>query len=126
MPAEGGTGGGLSPSGVVSDCVDEGVVEDKNETGLALTVGQSEAADTGLSLREVELVSDICGEYFLWSGLFTSILRTKFALLAGTTFAVFITGDPRARTGVAGTKPSSVDRATAVDGYGGGGGRSPT
>ncbi len=65
MPPAGGTGGGFSPSGVVSDCVDEGVVEDIKDTGLALTVGQSDAAETGLSLREVELVSDICGEYFL-------------------------------------------------------------
>ena len=106
----------MSWSGVVSDWVDEGAVEDMKETGLALTVGQSEAAEAGLSLLDVELVSDMWGEYLRWSGDLTSMLLTRLALLAGTTLAVLMSGEPRARTGVAGTKPSSAGRDTAVDG----------
>jgi len=63
---------------------------DRKETGLAEMVGQSEAALTGLSDREVELVSDKCGEYFLCSGCLHSIFLTRLALL-GTTFAVLMT-----------------------------------
>jgi hypothetical protein len=120
--AAAGTGGAISWSGDASDWVAEegGVVAvvavDMKETGLALTVGQSDAAEeeTGLSLRDVvELVSDMCGEYLRCSaGLLLippplSIVRTRLALLAATTFAVLIiTGEARARTGVADTRPS--------------------
>jgi hypothetical protein len=120
--AAAGTGGAISWSGDASDWVAEegGVVDvvavDMKETGLALTVGQSDAAEeeTGLSLRDVvELVSDMCGEYLRCSaGLLLippplSIVRTRLALLAATTLAVLIiTGEARARTGVADTRPS--------------------
>jgi len=105
---------------VVSDCVEDGAVVDMKDTGLADTVGQSEAALPGLPLREE--VSDMCGEYFRWSGDLAggSIGRTRLALEAGTTLAVLRTGDPLARTGVAGTSPPSSPllpgRETAVDG----------
>jgi len=78
---------------------------DRKDTGLAEMVGQSEAALTGLSDREVELVSDKCGEYFLCSGCLHSMFRTRFALF-GTTLAVFMTGDDRVRIGVAETRLS--------------------
>jgi hypothetical protein len=96
------------------------------ETGLALTVGQSDAAEeeTGLSLRDVvELVSDMCGEYLRCSaGLLLippppplSIVRTRLALLAATTLAVLIiTGEARARTGVADTRPSLAATASGI------------
>jgi hypothetical protein len=97
-----------------------------NEIGLAGTVGQSDAAevaDTGESLLEVELASDMSGEYFLCRGGLHSIVLTRLALL-GTTLAVLITGDDLATAGVAETRPSSCGLDTAVEGYGGGGGRS--
>jgi hypothetical protein len=100
------------------------VAVDIKETGLALTVGQSDAAEeeTGLSLRDVvELVSDMCGEYLRCSaGLLLippplSIVRTRLALLAATTFAVLIiTGEARARTGVADTRPSLAATASGI------------
>ena len=72
-----------------------------NWTGLAEMVGQSEAADTGESDREVaELVSDKRGETFLWSG---AIVLTRLALFV-TTLAVLMTGEWRAMTGVAETR----------------------
>jgi hypothetical protein len=105
--------------GVVVAVVD-GVVVDIKDTGLTpLTVGQSDAAEeeTGLSLRDVvELVSDMWGEYLRWrAGLLLALLsmvRTRLALLAATTLAVLMTtgeeAPPRARTGVAATRPSVV------------------
>jgi hypothetical protein len=100
------------------------VAVDIKETGLALTVGQSDAAEeeTGLSLRDVvELVSDMCGEYLRCSaGLLLippplSIVRTRLALLAATTLAVLIiTGEARARTGVADTRPSLAATASGI------------
>ena len=78
---------------------------DRKETGLAEMVGQSEAALTGLSDLEVELVSDKWGEYFLCSGCLHSMFRTRFALF-GTTFAVFIMGDDLVKMGVAETRLS--------------------
>ena len=84
-----------------------GVTPEMNWTGLAEMVGQSETADTGESDREVvELVSDKCGEYFLWSigwPDLVSIVLTRLALLA-TTLAVLMTGELRAMTGVAETR----------------------
>ncbi len=128
--AAAGTGGAISWSGDASDWVAEegGVVDvvavDMKETGLALTVGQSDAAEeeTGLSLRDVvELVSDMCGEYLRCSaGLLLippplSIVRTRLALLAATTLAVLIiTGEARARTGVADTRPSLAATASGI------------
>ncbi len=129
--AAAGTGGAISWSGDASDWVAEegGVVAvvavDMKETGLALTVGQSDAAEeeTGLSLRDVvELVSDMWGEYLRCSaGLLLipppplSIVRTRLALLAATTFAVLIiTGEARASTGVADTKPSLAATASGI------------
>jgi len=76
-------------------------------------VGQSEAALTGLSDREVELVSDKWGEYFLCRGGLHSMFRTRFALF-GTTFAVFIIGDDLVRMGVAETRLSEVSCFDAV------------
>lgn len=121
---QGGTGGGGScgndtpESWVASDWLEDKVAEDMNETGLADTVGQSDAkevADTGESLLEVELASDMRGEYLRWSGGLHSIVLTRLALL-DTTLAVLITGEERASAGVADTKPSSGALETAVEG----------
>jgi len=78
---------------------------DRKDTGLAEMVGQSEAALTGLSDLEVELVSDKWGEYFLCSGCLHSMFRTRFALL-GTTFAVLMTCEDLVMMGVAETRLS--------------------
>jgi len=86
---------------------------DRKETGLAEMVGQSEAALTGLSDLEVELVSDKWGEYFLCSGCLHSMFRTRFALF-GTTFAVFMMGDDLVRMGVAETRLSGFSCLEAV------------
>lgn len=94
------------------------MAEDMKETGLADTVGQSEAkdvADTGESLREVELASDMSGEYFRCSGGLHSIVLTRLALL-DTTLAVLMMGEDRAIAGVADTRPSSEALDTAVEG----------
>ena len=130
-----GMAGAASWSGDASDWVaEEGAVvavevEDMKETGLALTVGQSEAGEEemGLSLRDVvELVSDIRGEYLrckaglllATEALPVSMFRTRLVLLAATTFAVLMmTGEARARTGVAGTRPSPVASGIVATGF---------
>lgn len=86
---------------------------ERKDTGLAEMVGQSEAALTGLSDREVELVSDKWGEYFLCSGCLHSMFRTRFALF-GTTLAVFMIGDDLVRMGVAETRLSAFSCFDAV------------
>jgi len=94
------------------------VTPDINWTGLAEMVGQSEAADTGESDREVvELVSDKWGEYFLWSMAWpdlVSIVLTRLALLV-TTLAVLMTGELRAMMGVAETRWGSAQCCSCLD-----------
>ena len=60
--------------------------------GEADIVGQSKAAETGESKRLLELVSERCGEYLLYTGVFCSIDWTRLGLF-DTTLAVLMTGE---------------------------------